>query len=75
MEVGKFSEGVSIAQLREVIGGTPIPRVIKDWNSQNWVGDVLARLVEAGYLDAGDSERGLDGMVEAIMEAGDEKIA
>ena len=44
-----------------------------DWNSQNWVGDALARLVMAGYLDEEAERKGLDEMVDAVLEASDEK--
>lgn len=45
-----------------------------DWNGQNWVGDALSRLVEAGYVDPADRDRGLDEMVDVAMEAGDEQV-
>ncbi|CAL5866468.1 uncharacterized protein PFLUO_LOCUS676 [Penicillium psychrofluorescens] len=48
--------------------------VERDWNCQNWVGDVLARLVATDYLDSAERNRGLDGMVDAILEAKDEDI-
>jgi hypothetical protein len=44
-----------------------------DWNSQNWVGDALERLVEAGYWDEQDSARGVNELVDAVLEASDEK--
>ena len=53
---------------------TPIPVGEADWNSQNWVGDALDRLVAAGHLDRKTRDRGLDEMVDVIMEAGDEEI-
>jgi hypothetical protein len=52
----------------------PIINDDADWNSQNWVGDALVRLVEAGYLDEKASSRGLDELVDAVMEASDEKF-
>ncbi|KAJ5220062.1 hypothetical protein N7468_009266 [Penicillium chermesinum] len=61
--------------VRAVVSRTPIPDTAGDWNSQNWVGDALARLVQAGYLDAGGGGRALDKMVDTVVEAGDEKIA
>lgn len=61
--------------LRQTISETPIDKWKSgDWNSQNWVGDALGRLVDAGYLDAKDRDRGLDEMVDAVVEAGDEEI-
>jgi hypothetical protein len=65
-----------IPKLRATVASTPIPAGgERDWNCQNWVGDVLARLVTAGYLDSAGRNRGLDGMVDAILEAKDEEIA
>ncbi|KAJ5624534.1 hypothetical protein N7510_000843 [Penicillium lagena] len=65
-----------IPKLRATVASTPIPADgEQDWNCQNWVGDVLARLVAAEYLDSAERNRGLDGMVDAILEAKDEEIA
>lgn len=46
-----------------------------DWNSQNWVGDALGRLVTAGYLDTKDRDRALDEMVDVVLEAKDEETS
>lgn len=63
--------------LRLIISDTPIPvesEQESDWNSQNWVGDALERLVVAGYLDPKARDRALDEMVDAVLEASDEEI-
>ena len=44
-------------------------------SSQNLVGDTLRRLVTTGYLDAAGKGRGLDDMVNVILEAKDEGTA
>ncbi|KAJ5288844.1 hypothetical protein N7478_001874 [Penicillium angulare] len=60
--------------MREIISKTRISNgdAETDWNSQNWVGDVLDRLVSAGLLDVEKKERGVDDMIEAVLEAADE---
>lgn len=64
-----------MSSLRATISNTPVADQEGDWNSQNWVGDALGRLVTAGYLGAADKDRGLDDMVDVILEAKDEEIA
>ncbi|KAJ5116210.1 hypothetical protein N7456_000558 [Penicillium angulare] len=61
-------------EMRDIISKTQIANgeVETDWNSQNWVGDVLDRLVSAGLLDVEKKERGVDDMIEAVLEAADE---
>ncbi|CAI7593427.1 unnamed protein product [Penicillium pancosmium] len=64
--------------LRLITSETPIPVDIAeemDWNSQNWVGDALGRLVTAGYLDTKDRDRALDEMVDVVLEAKDEETS
>lgn len=62
--------------VRRILSRTPIleKKGDEDWNSQNWVWDALEGLVEAGYLDVGAKDRGLEEMVDVVLEAGDEKI-
>ncbi|KAJ5780480.1 hypothetical protein N7457_005640 [Penicillium paradoxum] len=75
--VATLSSSTPISHLRETISRTPIPEVPageEDWNSQNWVWDTLERLVVAGYIDAETKDRGLEEMVEVVLEAGDEEI-
>ncbi|KAJ5111140.1 hypothetical protein N7532_001675 [Penicillium argentinense] len=70
-------EAAPPSALRLITSDTLIPSNAsdeQDWNSQNWVGDALGRLVKAGYLDAGDRDRALDEMVDAVLEAGDEEV-
>ncbi|KAJ6111916.1 hypothetical protein N7523_007977 [Penicillium sp. IBT 18751x] len=66
------SSTVPVSSIRRTVAETPIMNDA-DWNSQNWVGDALARLVEAGYLDEEAERKGLDEMVDAVVEASDEK--
>ncbi|KAJ5769136.1 hypothetical protein N7520_003695 [Penicillium odoratum] len=74
--IATLSDNIPISQLRATVSETPIRDRDgdRDWNSQNWVGEALGRLVTAGYLDAGVMDRGLDAMVDAVMEAEDEEI-
>jgi hypothetical protein len=65
------------ATVRETIASIPIPEDGSwgdDWNSQDWVADVLGKFVKMGVLDGGVRERAVDGMVSAVCEAGDEEV-
>ncbi|KAI2786409.1 hypothetical protein POX_g08794 [Penicillium oxalicum] len=73
--VAYIPDTVSVSSLRAVISGTPVAGQEMDWNSQNWVGDALERLVTAGYLTPEQKDKGLDGMVDIILEATDEESA
>ncbi|KAJ5162165.1 hypothetical protein N7492_007557 [Penicillium capsulatum] len=67
-----------ISALRSTVASTPIEESQSgdsDWNSQNWIGDALSRLVATGYLDRQARDRSLDAMVDAVLEAGDEKVS
>ncbi|KAJ5296903.1 uncharacterized protein N7443_007796 [Penicillium atrosanguineum] len=72
IRISSLPDTVPVSSLQRTIAETPIMNDA-DWNSQNWVGDALARLVMARYLDEEAERRGLDEMVDAIMEASDEK--
>lgn len=66
-----------ISALRSIVAATPIADNgggDGDWNSQDWVGNALDRLVAAGYLDRNTRDRGIDRMIDAVLEAKDEKI-
>lgn len=75
--VSTIPTSIPISHLRSTVSETPVRdgEGDTDWNSQNWVGDALGRLVGAGYLDSEARDRGLDAMVDAIMEAEDEEIS
>lgn len=75
--VSILSDSISIPVLRETISQVPIPENGdwgEDWNSQDWISDVLERLVEIGYLDGATRDCALGGMVNALLEARDEKV-
>ncbi|KAJ5459823.1 uncharacterized protein N7458_001375 [Penicillium daleae] len=73
--VSSIPDTVPVSSLRAIVSETPVDDLEGDWNSQNWVGDALGRLVTAGYLDAADKERAVDDMVDVILEAKDEETA
>ncbi|KAF7714872.1 Uncharacterized protein PECH_007886 [Penicillium ucsense] len=73
--VATIPDTVSISSLRAVVSGTPFAGQEIDWNAQNWVGDALERLVTAGYLTPEQKDKGLDEMVDIILEAADEESA
>ncbi|KZF26913.1 hypothetical protein L228DRAFT_243458 [Xylona heveae TC161] len=70
--VGWIRTPMTKAQLAPLIYQTPINNTSREFNCQTWVGDVLRRLVQAGYLTREDCENGIDGMIDATLEAGDE---
>jgi hypothetical protein len=72
IRVSSLSDTVPVSSIQRTVAETPILND-DDWNSQNWVGDALGRLVEAGYLDKEAQGRGLDEMVDVVLEASDEK--
>lgn len=74
IQVSSLPDTVPVSSLQRTVAETPILDDDADWNSQNWVGDTLERLVAAGYLSAEAQGRGLDEMVDAVMEATDEKF-
>lgn len=74
IQVSSLPDTVPASSLQRTVAETPILNDDTDWNSQNWVGDTLDRLVAAGYLDAEAQARVLDEMVDAVMEATDEKF-
>lgn len=75
IRIASIPDSIPGDMLRQTISETHINKNESgDWNSQNWVGDALGRLVAAGYLDAKDRDRGLDEMVDVVVEAGDEEI-
>lgn len=74
IRVSSIHDSIPVSTLRDLVSTTPLSTSEGgDWNSQNWVGDALARLVAAGYLDGRDRDRGLDEMVDVVVEAGDEE--
>lgn len=60
------------AQLIYVVRQTPPDNSSQESNCQTWVGAVLKKLRDSNYLLPEDCTKGIDGMVEATMEAEDE---
>ncbi|KAJ5711042.1 hypothetical protein N7488_005198 [Penicillium malachiteum] len=75
--VSKIPSSIPSSSIRDTISQTTILNGDgnRDWNSQNWVGDALGRMVKAGYLNEDETERGIDEMVDAILEAKDEELS
>ncbi|KAJ5918241.1 hypothetical protein N7454_010616 [Penicillium verhagenii] len=75
--VSRLPDTIPTSRLRSTVSETSIldGDGDTDWNSQNWVADALSRLVTCGYLDEGARDRGLDAMVDAVMEAEDEEVS
>ncbi|KAJ6031494.1 hypothetical protein N7540_002226 [Penicillium herquei] len=74
--VSKLPSSIPSSSIRDTISQTAILNGDgdTDWNSQNWVGDALGRMVKAGYLNEEETEKGIDEMVDAILEAKDEEL-
>ncbi|KAJ5613756.1 hypothetical protein N7528_007410 [Penicillium herquei] len=75
--VSKIPSSIPSSSIRDTISQTTILNGDgdRDWNSQNWVGDALGRMVKAGYLNEEETEKGIDEMVDAILEAKDEELS
>jgi hypothetical protein len=59
-------------QVAAILHQTPVRNRDPEFDCQKWVGDALQKLVEAGCIEQEECERGIEGMVEVIMEAEDE---
>lgn len=70
-----IEDSISVSAVRTAIVCTPINNSgldWMDWNCQNWVGDVLGRMVKRGMITEADREEGIERMVEGVLEAKDE---
>lgn len=71
--VGWLRVPMTKAQLVSFVCQTPIDNSDLEFNCQTWVERALKRLVQAGYLEQEDYTNGVNGMVDATMEATEEE--
>jgi hypothetical protein len=72
--VGRFNVPITKAELVALASRTPPDNTSWEFNCQTWVEAVLKRFADEGYLKPDDYSRGIDGMVDVIMEAKDEPL-
>jgi hypothetical protein len=72
VRVGWISTRMTKAQLTGFIHQTPVDNSSLDFDCQKWVGAALQRLAIAGYLTDRECRDGVNGMVDATMEATEE---
>ncbi|RAK88135.1 hypothetical protein BO79DRAFT_149164 [Aspergillus costaricaensis CBS 115574] len=69
------STTISRKMIRDACARVKVRNDLPGWNCQNWVGEALSELVKIGCCT--EVQRGLavDGMVDACLEARDERFA
>lgn len=72
IDVAKIT-GMSKDLIRSTIAATPTVNNTRDWDCQKWVGDVLTKLSNLGWIDPTARSNGISHMVDATMEAVDEE--
>lgn len=70
--VGPLRVPMTRSQIKAFTSSTPLDNSSREFNCQVWVDAALKRLSDEGYLLIEDYSRGVDGMVDATMEAEDE---
>jgi hypothetical protein len=72
VQVGWISTRMTKVQLAGLICQTPIDNSSRDFDCQKWVAAALQRLTTARYLTNEECRDGINGMVDATMEATEE---
>ncbi|KAK3081580.1 hypothetical protein LTS18_005188 [Coniosporium uncinatum] len=72
VQVGWLTVAMSKAQLVYIVSQNSPDNSSQEFNCQTWVGAVPERLCGSGYLLQDDCTKGVNGMVDATMEAEDE---
>lgn len=62
-----------ITALVNIARQAPVNNMESGWNCQNWVGDALRFLVNAGVISASERSDALDKMADIILEAADDQ--
>jgi hypothetical protein len=66
--IGHMTEG----QLEQAMREVPVKNHDMEFNCQQWVEGALEKLKDGGHLSQVEYKKGVDGMVDALMEATDE---
>lgn len=72
VHVATIRAPVSKIQLAALLYQVSVRNGDPEFDCQKWVGDALQKLAEAGCIERDECEKGIEGMVEIIMEAEDE---
>lgn len=72
VDVGWLRATMTKAQLVALVSQTPPDNRDSEFNCQTWVGQVLSRLKDQGMISQEEAFTGLDGMVQATLEAEDD---
>ena len=69
--VGKI-QGQGKDAIESAIQSTPVNNSDPSWNCQNWVGDVLEKLSDRGWITNDACSKAIDAMAEIIVDAPDD---
>jgi len=72
VQAGWLTVPMTKAQLVSLISQNSPDNSNQEFNCQTWVGAVLQRLCDMRYMSQEDGTKGVNGMVDATMEAEDE---
>lgn len=72
VRVGWLGARMTKAQLANFVRQTPIDNESREFDCQKWVANALQRLASARYLTNKECGDGINGMVDATMEAAEE---
>ncbi|GAB0139161.1 hypothetical protein EsDP_00007374 [Epichloe bromicola] len=75
VKVGTTKHSLSSAELARLMESVDVANHDPEFNCQQWVDFALRTLYRTGYLTAEQYDTGLNGMVDATVEAKDESIA
>lgn len=70
--VGYLTKSMTKAQINTIVSAIPIDNSTQEFNCQLWIGDALQKLVDADCLDNATRTAGINGMVDATLEAKDD---
>ncbi|KAF5529465.1 hypothetical protein FMEXI_14139 [Fusarium mexicanum] len=75
VKVGRTQHSLTSFELASLMGAVDVANHDPEFNCQQWVDFALVALYQKGYLTAEQYNTGLNGMIDATMEAEDESLA
>lgn len=75
VELGQTEQALTASELTRQMESVVVANDNVEFNCQQWVDMALRRLREVGYLTAAQYDTGMNGMIDAIMEAEDDHLA